>query len=442
MRLRFLAPDPLLRRSVTASGLLVGLLAVAAPPVVAQSLLDRTPNLTGGWVGAPHSVYFTFLHRFNNSGAPLRQIVNRPTFLLAYAAPVPLLIGAQYATRSDVVDRYPNEWEAFARYRLLSQGAGHPLDVAAQAAYNVAAESLDGELSAAARIGPFRLLAAGRALQSGYGGDARFAVGGGATLRLGNWFALAADVARLVDPEPEEKTAWGVGLQFGIPLTPHSLSLQATNTNSATLQGASRGGENTRWGFEFTVPITLARYFGRRQPPPVVDPATPPPDPDAAIRAVLVDSITRALRLEYEARRREDSLRITLRGDSVRLRLELDSLRRAARADSLRRAAADAARRAAEDSARRAQPVRRVSAGMRNLAFEPARITVDVGTTIVWRNNDQVEHTVTASDRSWDSGIIRPGASWERTFTRPGSYDFYCTPHPFMKGVVIVRPAP
>jgi plastocyanin len=439
MRYRILGRDSLRWRSVV-SGLVFGLVAAPARPTVAQSLLDRTPNVSGGWVGAPNSLHFTFLHRFNNSGAPQRQLINRPTFLLAYVAPVPLLVGAQYATRSDVVDRYPNEWEAFARYRVLSQPAGQPLEVAAQASYNEAAESLDGELSAAARIGAARVLAAGRALGSAYGGETRFAVGAGATLRLTNWFALAGDVVQLTDGD--EKTAWGVGLQFGIPLTPHSLSLQATNTNSATLQGSSRGGDETRWGFEFTVPIALARYFGRRgtQRPPVLEPATPPVAADSALRAVLVDSITRALRLEYEARRREDSLRITLRGDSARLEQQLDSLRRAARADSARQAAAEAARRAAEDSARRALPARRVTAGMRNLAFEPARITVVAGTTVVWRNHDQVEHTVTAVDRSWDSGIIRPGASWERTFTREGTYDFYCTPHPFMKGVVIVRP--
>jgi len=442
MRHRIDVPMWWLRRSLTAAAVVGAVLALPAQ-VPAQSLLDRTPNVTGGWIGAPHTVYFTFLHRFNNSGAPLRQIINRPTFLLAYRTPIPLLVGAQYATRSDVVDRIPNEWEAFARYGVLSQDAGHPLDVAVQAAYNHAAESLDGELSAAARFGPVRLLATGRALQHAYGGDTRFGVGGGATLRFANWVAVAGDAVHLIDADVD--LAWGVGVQIGIPLTPHSLSIQATNTNSATLQGSSRGASETRWGFEFTVPITLARYFGggRAQPPPVVDPATPPIATDSAIRAVLVDSITRALREEYELRRREDSLRFALRGDSAQLTTQLDSARRAARQDSIRRAAADAQRRATEDTARRAAPAgRRVTAGMRNLAFAPARITIDAGTTVVWRNNDQVEHTVTATDRSWDSGIIRPGGTFQRTFSRAGTFDFYCTPHPFMKGVVVVRPAP
>ena len=422
-----------------------GLLTVLAWPAAGQSLLDRTPNVTGGWVGARNSVYFTFMHRFNNSGEPLRQVTNRPTFLLAYAPGFPVLIGAQYATRSDVVARIPNEWEAFARVRLLQEREGRPIEIAAQGAYNHAAESLDGELSAAARVGPLRVLGAARALQSGYGGDARFALAGGATLRLGNWFALAGDLGKLLDADSTEKAAWGLGIHIGIPLTPHTLSLQATNTNTATLQGASRGADEIRWGFEFTVPVTLARYFGRRgaDSPPVVDPAAPPMALDSATRAVLVDSITRAMRLQYEARIREDSLRFALRGDSARLAQQLDSVRRMAREDSIRR---ETARRAAQDSAQRAQaaapPRATVRAGMRNLAYEPARLTVAAGTTIIWRNNDQVEHTVTAADRSWDSGTIRPGATWQRTFTRPGTYEFFCTPHPFMKGTVVVRPAP
>ena len=67
-----------------------------------------------------------------------------------------------------------------------------------------------------------------------------------------------------------EKPAWSAGVHVAIPGTPHTLSIQATNTNTATLQGASRGTSQRRYGFEFTIPITLARYFGRRQP-------TPPP---------------------------------------------------------------------------------------------------------------------------------------------------------------------
>ena len=69
----------------------------------------------------------------------------------------------------------------------------------------------------------------------------------------------------------------------------------------------------------------------------------------------------------------------------------------------------------------------------------PQSIEVVAGTTITWTNEDDVSHTVTATDRSWNSGVIRPGATWSRTFTAPGTYEYFCTPHPQMKGTVIVR---
>jgi plastocyanin len=58
---------------------------------------------------------------------------------------------------------------------------------------------------------------------------------------------------------------------------------------------------------------------------------------------------------------------------------------------------------------------------------------------VAWTNNDQVQHTVTAVDRSFDSGSLAPGTTWRYTFTKPGTYQFFCVVHPFMKGVVIVK---
>jgi plastocyanin len=81
-------------------------------------------------------------------------------------------------------------------------------------------------------------------------------------LRVSRWFALAGDVAQLLDVDGAE-AAWSAALQIAIPYTPHSLSLQATNTNTATLHGSSRGSARVRYGFEFTVPFTPARYFAR-----------------------------------------------------------------------------------------------------------------------------------------------------------------------------------
>src|SRR5205814_7016142 len=147
--------------------------------------------------------------------------------------------------------------EVFARYARSG--------IALQGGYNQAASSGDAELTAARVFGPLRAMAIGRFLSNGYHSDTtRYAVGGGATLRLHRWVALAGDVTTLIDKRAGEKVAWGAGLQLAIPYSPHTFSLQVTNTNTATLQGASRGIDRVRGGFEFTIPFTLSRYFGRR----------------------------------------------------------------------------------------------------------------------------------------------------------------------------------
>ncbi len=78
-------------------------------------------------------------------------------------------------------------------------------------------------------------------------------------------------------------------------------------------------------------------------------------------------------------------------------------------------------------------------AGMRGFAYTPGRIEVVAGTTVEWKNEDPMAHTVTAADGSFDSGPVEPGAVWRRRFDTPGTYPFACTPHPFMKGTVVVR---
>lgn len=338
----------------------VAVLSCTARGAAGQSVLERSPNLSAGWVGPSGTLHFNFLHRFDVSGAPLRKVSNIPTFLLAYGLPVPALVGAHYSTSSDVAAGLPNEWEFFARYAPVGQARGWPLDLSLQVGYNEAAGSVDGEVSVGRTIGPVRLFAAGRGFSDGYAsGDERWAVAGGASVRLFRRLAVAGDVGSLVDRGAAEELAWGAALQVAIPYTPHTLSLQVSNTSTGTLQGASRGIENVRFGFEFTIPLTLSRYFG----------GGPPAEGRAAAAAGVV------------------------------------------------------------------------AAGIENFAHAPARIEVAAGTTIEWTNRDPVDHTVTADDGAWDSGLIEPGGTWRRTFDRPGTYPFHCTPHPFMRGVVVVREA-
>ena len=66
-------------------------------------------------------------------------------------------------------------------------------------------------------------------------------------------------------------------------------------------------------------------------------------------------------------------------------------------------------------------------------------LTVPVGTTVEWVNQDSVLHTVTDVDGLFDSGFYGEGESWSYTFTEPGEYEYYCLPHPWMRAKVIVE---
>ncbi len=66
---------------------------------------------------------------------------------------------------------------------------------------------------------------------------------------------------------------------------------------------------------------------------------------------------------------------------------------------------------------------------MKNVAFAPTVVHILPGQTVLWTNDDPLQHTVTADDGSFDSGLIDPGATFSQTFTAPGTYQYYCTPH-------------
>ena len=72
-------------------------------------------------------------------------------------------------------------------------------------------------------------------------------------------------------------------------------------------------------------------------------------------------------------------------------------------------------------------------------AFDPQTLTVAAGDTVTWTNLDQVAHTVTADDSSWNSGTLNHGESWSHTFDAAGTWDYHCTFHPMMMGAIIVE---
>jgi plastocyanin len=78
-----------------------------------------------------------------------------------------------------------------------------------------------------------------------------------------------------------------------------------------------------------------------------------------------------------------------------------------------------------------------VSVSMANLAFVPADITVAVGGTVTFTNDDSVAHVV-AGD-TWSSGNMAPGATFSQTFATAGSFPIVCTIHPSMTANVTVK---
>lgn len=72
--------------------------------------------------------------------------------------------------------------------------------------------------------------------------------------------------------------------------------------------------------------------------------------------------------------------------------------------------------------------------------FSPSRITVVIGVnnTVTWTNDDVSPHTVTAADKTFDSGNLNAGQSFTYTFNTPGTYDYVCLYHSWMKGTVVV----
>jgi plastocyanin len=70
--------------------------------------------------------------------------------------------------------------------------------------------------------------------------------------------------------------------------------------------------------------------------------------------------------------------------------------------------------------------------------FRPATITIKAGDTITWKNNDGMDHTATAKDKSWGTQSLSGGASGSVTFSAKGEHRYICKWHPGMKGKVIV----
>lgn len=367
--------------------------ALPATPALGQAL-EMSPNLSGVWIAEAGVIQFNVLHRFQVLDPPSRKVLNTPTFLVGAGVGHQAMVGFRYATSSLLVHAEPNEWEAYGLWAPVAQERAW-VDGAVRAGWNGTAGSADGELAVARGVGPVRVHLAGRGFSAWRGGDPELAVAAGAVWRLHRWVALAADAARVLDGESEP--AWGAGLQLAIPYSPHTLSLHASNVNATTLQSSTVGIPGRRlWGFEFTVPITLSRYFGGRR-------ASAPAG-------------------GAEARREPQG-----RGPEARVRGDHS-------------APSDTAVVTMDD----------------RLRFLPDTIRVRAGQAVRWENTSVLIHTVTADPAlAWDpanvslppgaapfdSGDMLPEGDYTHVFRVPGVYRYVCLPHERagMVGVVIVE---
>jgi len=339
------------------------LVLAAAPPVAAQSLLYRSPNLSGDWVADPGVVQFNFLHRFNVSSGPGSVVTNFPTFTLAAGVGGNVGVGYRFATK-ELAGTAPtsNESELFARWRFLGAHEGSEgFAASVSPAYNFRSKSVDGELAADYTRGPVTILGAVRELSKPFGqSGAQTALGGGAVIRLNQYVALSGDYAKLLGGDTT--AAWSAAIQVQIPNSPHTFALEVSNVAANTFEGSSRGGNplsQRLYGFEFTIPLHLDRFGAWFHS-----------------GGGLATGVTGAAAATV---------------DVVSLHFAADTVRIAA------------------------------------------------GQVVRWVNKDPLDHSVSFEVDGPESGPIPAKGSYAVRFDRPGTYPYHCTPHPFMKGVVVVQ---
>jgi plastocyanin len=85
-----------------------------------------------------------------------------------------------------------------------------------------------------------------------------------------------------------------------------------------------------------------------------------------------------------------------------------------------------------------AQPVSHTIT-MENMQFQPARLTVKAGDSVVWINKDLFPHTATSKPEAFDSGQIAAGASWTFRTATAGEFPYVCSLHPTMEGTLRVE---
>lgn len=80
-----------------------------------------------------------------------------------------------------------------------------------------------------------------------------------------------------------------------------------------------------------------------------------------------------------------------------------------------------------------------VTVSIKNFTFSPSAPSIAIGQEVTFINNDNMDHTVTADNGSFDSGVIPPGGTFKKVFDSAGLFNYHCSIHPSMKAKVEVQ---
>jgi plastocyanin len=85
-------------------------------------------------------------------------------------------------------------------------------------------------------------------------------------------------------------------------------------------------------------------------------------------------------------------------------------------------------------------PATRYTVAIDNFSFTPSSLTVPVGATVTWLNRDDVPHTIVSSDRQpMKSPVLDTDDRFTYTFSKAGTYTYFCSVHPRMTGQIVVQ---
>lgn len=243
----------------------LALLAAAPASLAGQRLIDYTPNTRPAWTLDRWQPAMILSHRLELvEGGD--ELISIPTVTFGTALGSRVALGLDYTSNSEVnaenVGGNETQWWAALRGPSGDRGA-----LSGLLAYNTAANSFDGAITARGRAGFVSLVGEARAFSDAFGtGEGGFAGAAGAVFHLTEYLALAGDVGRAFTPDTMG-TAWSAAIAFAFPGTRHHFSFHATNGGAVTLQGTSRkkayGPESVRYGFAFVAPLGTASQWSR-----------------------------------------------------------------------------------------------------------------------------------------------------------------------------------